>query len=85
MNKEPILHADQPAWYRIRLQGALDSKWSALLQEMGSVTQDDATTVLLGELLDQAALLGVLNLVYNLGFPILSVEYLETPAGVGER
>ena len=35
------------------------------------------TTVLSGELPDQAALAGVLSLVYTLGLPLISVEWLE--------
>ena len=36
-----------------------------------------AETTLDGELIDQAALLGVLNLVYELGLPLLAVECEE--------
>ena len=35
-----------------------------------------AVTVLFGHLVDQAALLGVLNALYELGLPLLSVGYL---------
>jgi hypothetical protein len=35
-------------------------------------------TVLSGWLPDQAALLGVLNTLYSLHFPLLSVEYIES-------
>jgi hypothetical protein len=34
-------------------------------------------TILKGRLVDQAALLGVLNNAYDLGFPLLSVKCLE--------
>ena len=33
-------------------------------------------TVLQGDVVDQAALLGILNLVYDLGLPLLSVQCL---------
>jgi hypothetical protein len=36
-------------------------------------------TTLMGELRDQAALLGVLNSLYDLGFPLLRVEQLKPP------
>lgn len=78
MELAPMLHADHPARYRIRLQGALDSSLSTLFQGMDVVCLNDPdVTVLLGEVLDQAALLGVLNFLYNLGHPLLSVEYLD--------
>jgi hypothetical protein len=38
--------------------------------EEGSVV-----TQLSGEVMDQAALLGVINTLYNLHYPLLSVEY----------
>ena len=34
-------------------------------------------TVLTGHFIDQAALAGVLNTLYDLGFPLLKVELIE--------
>lgn len=39
---------------------------------------------LIGELPDQAALFGVLNRLYGLGYPLVSVDYLY-PAAVSRR
>ena len=33
-------------------------------------------TILIGEVADQAAIMGVLAQLYNLGFPLLLVEYI---------
>jgi hypothetical protein len=56
----------------------LDSTWSALLGDMMSTTVelDEATctTSLRGFAADQAALMGVLNLAYDLGMVLLFVE-----------
>jgi hypothetical protein len=38
-------------------------------------------TTLTGRLVDQAALFGVLNNVYDMGFPLLSVEWLKCEQG----
>jgi hypothetical protein len=38
-------------------------------------------TILTGRVVDQAALLGVLNNAYDLGFPLLSVECLGWEQG----
>jgi hypothetical protein len=38
----------------------------------------NAISTLTGRLADQAALIGVLNSLYDIGCPILSVEYRET-------
>jgi len=34
-------------------------------------------TILMGRLIDQAALIGVINSLYDLGCPLLSVECVE--------
>jgi hypothetical protein len=33
-------------------------------------------TALSGEIMDQAALIGILNTLYDMGYPLLCVEYL---------
>jgi hypothetical protein len=74
------LTLDTPATYRIRVKGHLDRSWSDRLGGMAitSRSHDDGPTVstLRGELLDQAALAGVLSALYNLHLPLVSVEYL---------
>ena len=75
MNKGLRLH--MPATYQIRVQGHLDESWSDRLAGMTiSTTQvDDApVSVLTNRLRDQAALFGVLNTLYDLHLPLLSVE-----------
>jgi hypothetical protein len=68
------------AIYLIRLLGLVDARWAATLGEMGIVTHERDTdrdiTTLCGRVTDQAALLGILNLVHGLGTQLLSVEYL---------
>ena len=72
----------EPAVYRIRILGILDKTWSDYCRGMQIVhegtEQHHAMTVLLGRLADQSALIGVLNALFDIGYPILSVEYLET-------
>lgn len=72
------LHPDQPAFYRIQVQGYLGQHWSESMAGLTiSVTgeRDQSVTTLYGEVLDQAALMGVLNGLYGMGYPLLSVEY----------
>jgi hypothetical protein len=70
-----------PSTYRIRINGHLDTSWSDRLSGMtvSTIGEKDSpeTTTLEGRLIDQAALMGVLNTLYDLGFPLVSVEYLE--------
>jgi len=74
----------ETAVYRIRFQGAFDDSW---LQDLGAdwtmQFNDDntaVTTTITGILCDQAALIGLLSSLYNVGLPLLEVEYLETEA-----
>ncbi len=75
---KPRLHPDQPAFYRIQIQGYLGQQWSDFMAGLTiSVTgeRDQSVTTLSGEVLDQAALMGVLNGLYGMGYTLLSVEY----------
>jgi hypothetical protein len=68
-----------PGTYTIQVQGHLDATWSNRLGGMRIATSGTgrhAVTVLFGRLVDQAALLGVLNALYELGLPLISVDYL---------
>ena len=72
---------DLPATYQIRVKGYLDDRWSERLGGM-EVSSDDQVegapeTILVGWLPDQAALCGVLNALYNLHLPLLSVEMIR--------
>jgi len=77
----PKLMVSAPATYRICVQGHLDEKWSDYVQGMSISTEYDEcqnpVTTLTGQLLDQTALMGVINTLYDRHFPILSVECLS--------
>ena len=73
-----------PAFYRIRIQGVLDESWAEELgmgigwiKEIGR----GPVTILKGEVLDQAALVGLLNRLYGLGLPLISVEWVRRHKG----
>jgi len=74
------LKLDTPATYRIRVKGYLDSSWSDRLSGLtiSWSSQEDVpeVTTLYGQVLDQAALAGVLSALYELHLPLLSVEYM---------
>ena len=67
-----------PAVYRIRVSGRMDPEWSQYFQGMivSVFEQEDQETIteLSGLLPDQAALMGVLQQLYNRNIPLLSVE-----------
>jgi hypothetical protein len=70
----------QPARYRICVRGILDAGWADIFA--GLAISGDSTaghgpvTILTGQVLDQAMLVGVINGLYSLGLPLLSVEWL---------
>ena len=69
-------------FYRICVQGYLEDVWSdrlANLEITARVENDNiAETELLGRIKDQSELLGVLNSLYELRFPILSLT-IDSP------
>jgi len=72
------LRPDESASYCIQIQGYLSQQWADYLAGLSisvDVEPDQTVTTLSGEVTDQAALMGVLNNLYNLGFSILSVEH----------
>ena len=60
--------------YRIRVNGHLDDRWTEWLGGLAVRRRDDGTTVLVGPVVDQAALHGVLARIRDLGLPLLSVN-----------
>ena len=72
---------DEAATYRITVGRRVGFEWSERLMgmrlEVNETASRPVTTVLTGELPDQAALLGVLDQLYCLGAPLLSVERIE--------
>ena len=76
-----IYDYDLPATYLICVRGKIKAGWSDRLGGMAislEVRPDGAfETTLLGELRDQAAVLGVLNTLYELHVALLSVSRLS--------
>ena len=64
--------------YEIRIQGHLDGRWSAWFDGMELVADDDGSTLIRGQVADQAALHGLIQKVRDLGLPLLSVTHTQT-------
>lgn len=77
------LTLSRSATYRITICGCLDRNWFDQQERMHvcPVVLDHQldVTVLTATFRDQADLLGTLNQLYNLGFPILAIECLALP------
>ncbi len=70
----------KPASYFIKVQGFLDESWSDRLAGMQIKTSSQGNievTTLRGHVRDQAELLGVLNSLYELHLPLLSLKILN--------
>ena len=68
-------------FYRIRVGGHLDDRWSDRLGGLAVQRQEDGTTLLVGPVVDQAALHGVIIRIRDLGLPLLSVKLCVEPHG----
>jgi hypothetical protein len=71
---------DGPARYQILVKGSIPVNWSDRMDGMSirQAAADDGepVTTLEGELADQAALAGVINTLYELHLPIISVGHV---------
>jgi len=65
--------------YRIRVRGHLHDRWSDWLGGLAVQRQEDGTTLLVGPVVDQAALHGVIIRIRDLGLPLLSVKLFVEP------
>ncbi len=63
--------------YEIKLKGHLDENWADWFDGLTFAYEDDGTTTLTGQIIDQAALHGFLKQIRDLGMPLLSVNRLE--------
>ncbi len=64
--------------YEIRLRGHLESRWAAWFDGLTLTREGDGTTLIRGQVVDQAALHGLLQKVRDVGLPLVSVENVTT-------
>jgi hypothetical protein len=67
----------QPMVYQIRIKGHLGSQWTDWFGGLTITLEDNGDTLLIGPVVDQAALHGLLKKVRDLGMPLLSVNCVE--------
>ena len=80
MEQNRLVPMDMPATYRICITGVLENGLAERYWGMTSVPveqiDEPGQTVLIGEVADQAALVGIINALYNFGHTVVSVERL---------
>ena len=64
-------------FYEIQIKGHLNSLWSDYLDGLEMKLLDNGEMILSGFIIDQAALLGVLNKIHHLNLSILSVNEMK--------
>ncbi len=73
---------DAHAMYLIRVLGELDSQWLAYFGDISLAVNtrrgESSVTTLCAHSADQAAVLGILNSLYQFGYPLLSFQLVQT-------
>jgi hypothetical protein len=68
---------DEPAVYHIWVKGNLDPRWSDWFDGFTITPQAHDETLMIGSVVDQAALHGLLAKIRDLGLPLLSIQREE--------
>ncbi len=77
-NSEIKLHANtHGSFFDIHVKGHLDKSWADWLEGLEIKLLDNEEMVLSGHVVDQAALMGILNRLYNLNLTLLSVNKVD--------
>ena len=60
--------------YEIRIHGHLDARWAGWFEGMTLNLEENGDTLITGDVIDQAALFGLLRKVRDTGMPLVSVQ-----------
>ena len=75
--REPFAPACGAGFFEIYVKGHLSPCWSDWLEGMEVELLDNGEMILSGVIVDQAALIGVLNKLYRLNLTLLSANALD--------
>jgi hypothetical protein len=67
---------NEPTTYQIRVQGVLDSKWTSWFEGF-TIEEVEGDTLLTSSFIDQAALRGVLNKLWDLNLNLISINPVQ--------
>ena len=74
---EKIQKRDTQARYEIRLKGHLSKEWSEWFNGMTIILENNGNTLLIGWVVDQSELHGLLTKIRDLGMPLISLVNLN--------
>ena len=78
-NVDPTAFNDPVKNYEIKVQGVLAARWSAWFDGLTIDTSaGDGTTAIRGQIVDQAALHGLLQKLRDVGVPLISLTELPS-------
>ena len=77
IKRNPRTDPDQAMIYQIRLKGHLSSQWTDWFGGLAITREESGDTLLIGPVIDQAALYELLRKVRDLGMPLISVNCIE--------
>jgi hypothetical protein len=81
LESDQLLKQVRPSIYQIKVQGKLNEQWSDWLANMtishNPANKDAHTTTLTGPVVDQTALRGIVNKLWDLNLILLSIKQLE--------
>lgn len=72
---------DKSLVYQIKVRGRLDDRWAEWFSGMAISSEggpDGATSTLTGTIVDQAALRGILERIWDLNLTLISLNAVET-------
>jgi hypothetical protein len=69
---------DRPDIYQIILEGHLSRQWSDWFEGFTITLDERGQTILVGPVIDQPALHGLLKKIRDLGIPLISVNRLDS-------
>jgi hypothetical protein len=73
-NENNLSTGAQGSFFEIRVKGHLDESWSDWLEGLEVKLLDNGEMLSSGNIIDQTALMGVLNKLYNLNLVLLSLS-----------
>jgi hypothetical protein len=76
---EVLMNLSDRYGVRLRVRGELGPAWSAVFADLAVEPEPDGTTIIRGEVRDQAALYGLLAAIRDLGLSLISIATIAAP------
>jgi hypothetical protein len=73
-----MTRGDEPAVYRIRVDGHIDERRAEVLGNLTVIHEQEGVTTLVGPVADQAALYGIIVRLRDMGLELRDVQRIET-------